>query len=372
MDKRLVGKWQRTDMVETVNIFDVLPLCMKISFPLSGHNNFEPNCVYEKGTYLCYEINCENAIGVYHVRYSFGKLKGFFEYNGKKTRVEYIKLSDTPEDEPYEYRMPFMYLPNTDKTRIEVLKQYSVYDRQRKYGSTDEFVLGGDIPKILEKYKYSEYVQGLNGTGDEIVFRLLDFVCDNFNHNGSIGHGKKPDIKGIIKCCERNGKQTNCRGLSILLSSLIRLNGIKAQHVTCMPYEEPFWDLHVVVDCLLPSGKRIMLDPSFRLYFKDSNGDYVSLSRLRELLLNDEPIFENPTASYNKTGFDKAYYRNYMIKNTFRFARCTLNKNGVDGHMETSRYIELIPCGYPTESFSESRKAYLVFNDTEFWDILDN
>ena len=103
------------------------------------------------------------------------------------------------------------------------------------------------------------------------------------------------------------------------MSSLIRLNGIKAQHVTCMPYEEPFGDCHVVVDCLLPSGKRIMLDPSFCLYFKDSNGDYVSLSRLRELLLNDEPIFENPTASYNKTGFDKAYYRNYMIKNTFRF-----------------------------------------------------
>lgn len=84
MDKRLVGKWQRTDMDETVNIFDVLPLCMKISFPLSGHNNFEPNCVYEKGTYLCYEINYENAIGVYHVRYSFGKLKGFYACSGKK------------------------------------------------------------------------------------------------------------------------------------------------------------------------------------------------------------------------------------------------------------------------------------------------
>lgn len=100
----------------------------------------------------------------------------------------------------------------------------------------------------------------------------------------------------------------------ILLAALLRLNGIKAQHITCLPYEDPFEDCHVVVDCLLPSGKRIMLDPTWRLYLKDKEGNYVSLSHLRELLLADEPIFENQTADYNGTGFAKEYHRNYMIK----------------------------------------------------------
>ena len=77
--------------------------------------------------------------------------------------------------------------------------------------------------------------------------------------------------------------------LAILLASLLRLNGIKAQHITCMPYEDPFDDCHVVVDCLLPSGERIMLDPTSRLYYKDRYGKYISLPHLRELLIADEP-----------------------------------------------------------------------------------
>ncbi len=122
----------------------------------------------------------------------------------------------------------------------------------------------------------------------------------------------------------------------------------------------------MVVDCLLPSGKRVMLDPTWRLYLKDKDGEYVSLPRLRELLSADEPIYENPTAGYNGMGFDKEDYRNYMIKNTFRFARCTLNKDGIDGRTRNSRYIELIPQGYPTENFSK-KKADFVYNDIEFW-----
>ena len=154
-----------------------------------------------------------------------------------------------------------------------------------------------------------------------------------------------------------------------MLASLLRLNGIKAQHITCMPFEDPFDDCHVVVDCLLPSGKRIMLDPTNRLYLKDGNGEYVSLQHLREMIVTGEPFFENETASYNGTGFDRDDNRAYMTKNTFRFARCTLNKDGIDGRTETSRYIELIPKDYPIEDFSEMRKKDFVYNDIEFWRI---
>lgn len=86
-------------------------------------------------------------------------------------------------------------------------------------------------------------------------------------------------------------------------------------------------------------------------------------------MLADEPIFENPTADYNGTGFAKEYHRNSMIKNIFRFVRCTLNMDGVDGRTENSRYIELIPIGYPIENFSEKKKGDFVCNDVEFWNM---
>ncbi len=69
MDKRLIGKWYKEDMGETINIFDEMPLRMKMSFSSSGYYNFEPNCVYEKDEYLCYEINDEYYRMIYHVQY---------------------------------------------------------------------------------------------------------------------------------------------------------------------------------------------------------------------------------------------------------------------------------------------------------------
>ena len=310
MDKRLIGKWYKEDMGETINIFDEMPLRMKMSSTSSGCYNFEPNCVYEKDGYLCYEINDEYYRMVYHIKFSDGNLEGYYTQHGKETPIKYTRVSDTPEDAPYKFIPTEVYVPNTEETRFEILTKYAEYDRSREYGSFVAFILGGDVPAILEKYDYSKYINGLDNLSDELAFKLLDFVCDHFGHNGTGGSGNGRTIEKLITFCEGNDNKTNCRGLAILLASLLRLNGIKAQHITCMPYEDPYEDCHVVVDCLLPSGKRIMLDPTWRLFLKDKNGEYVSLPRLRELLLSDEPIFENPTADYNGQGFDKDFHRN--------------------------------------------------------------
>ena len=367
MDKKLIGQWYKEELGETLNIFDESPLRMKMSFTSSGHYNFEPNCVYEKDGYFCFEINDEYYRMVYHVKYEDNKLIGYYTQFGKETAITYKRVSDTPANEPYKYLPTELFVPKSEESRLSLLKRHAEYDRSREYGCETEFVLGGNIPSILEKYDYSTYVSGLSNTDDALAFKLLDFVCDHFGHNGTRGLGSSRTVTDLIEFCEKNEYKSNCRGLAILLASLLRLNGIKAQHITCLPYEEPFDDCHVVVDCRLPSGKRIMFDPTWRLYLKDKNGKYVSLPHLRELLISGEPIFENKTASHNGDEFDKEYYKNYMTKNTFRFARPTLSKEGVDGRAENSRYIELIPQGYPTEKFSEKKQADFVYNDTEFW-----
>lgn len=162
MDKRLVGKWYKEDMGETINIFDETPLRMKISFTSSGYYNFEPNCVYEKDGYFCYEINDEYYRMVYHIKYVDGFLEGFYTQHGKETPVKYEKIDDVTEDAPYKFVAPEVFVPNSDKTRIEILKEYPEYDRNKEYGCSNEFVLGGDAPKILQKYNYNDYIDGLD------------------------------------------------------------------------------------------------------------------------------------------------------------------------------------------------------------------
>lgn len=365
MDKRLAGKWLHEEKGEILNIFDEDPYRLKMSSTLSGHYNFEPNCVYEKDGYLCFELNDEKHRMIYYLKYEDGRLVGYYTQFGSKTPVEYVLSSETPEDEEYRY-VPKVRVPEASETRIELLKKYAGYDREKQVEPYEtEYVLGGEAPEILEKYNYMQYIKDIDASDDTIVFKILDFVCDNFRHDGSIGLPERRGIKDIIGFCEKHKSSTNCRGLAILLASLLRLNGIKARHITCMPYEEPFQDCHVVVDCLLPSGKRIMLDPTYRLYLKDGDGAYVSLQRLREMLLKDEPFVANETASRNEEGFDSEYYRNYMTKNTFRFCRGTFYGEGSED--SDRRRVELIPAGYPAEKFGEGSKAEFVYNDIEFW-----
>ena len=215
---------------------------------------------------------------------------------------------------------------------------------------------------MLEKYGYSSYVSGISPDDDNIAFALLAFVCDHFGHNGSRGLGPDRDIAGVIAFCEEHDMRTNCRGLALLLASLLRKNGIKARHITCLPFEEPFNDCHVVVDCLLPSGQRIMLDPTQRLYYTDKNGAYVSLEKLRTMLINGETPVHNADASYNGGAFSADDNIEYMTKNTLRFSRGKRYADGTD--IENS---ELIPAEYPTDAFPESRRHIFTHNAELFW-----
>lgn len=366
MDKRLVGKWYKEDMGETINIFDEEPLRMKMSFSSSGYYNFEPNCVYEKDGYFCYEINDELYRMVYSIQYENGYLKGYYRQHGKEIPVVYERVSEIPEDGQYEYTPRQMFVPNTDMSRIDILKKYAAYDNKKSsIPYTFEYRLFEPAPKILEKYNYRNYIDNYSSDDDNLAFSLLNFVCDHFQHDGSSGLPQGRRVEDIITFCENNKGKINCRGLAILLAALLRMNGIKASHITCMPYEDPFHDCHVVTDCFLPSGKRIMFDPTYRLYLKDSNDEYVSLQKLRRMLIKDETYYPNSEASYNGSTFDLDYQRNYMIKNTLRFSRGILCAHGVEDR--SKRRVELIPRDYTIEKFGDQNKKEFVFCESEFW-----
>ncbi|MBQ7313268.1 MAG: hypothetical protein IJW81_06760 [Clostridia bacterium] len=175
---------------------------------------------------------------------------------------------------------------------------------------------------------------------------------------------KERGLADFLKWCGEHDHRTNCRGLSIMLGNLLRYNGIRAQHITCQPYEEPFNDCHVVVDCILPSGKRIMLDPTYRLYFRDADGAYVSLPGLRTILRNDGELIPNETASYTGgEGFVLADYREYMAKNTLRFSKDRVNAD----HRDEYERMRLFPAGYPKERISDAENTIVLTDDKAFW-----
>ncbi len=263
----------------------------------------------------------------------------------------------------YRYRSGKTIRAVPDEERIDLLRRYSEYKEDnvsRKH--PPEFVLGRPAPKILQKYNYSDYCKTDPENEDAIVFSMLDFVCDNFRHYSHAVTGGT-SLEGVIKSCEKHEQKTNCRGLSLILAELLRMNGIKARHITCKPYEEPFQDCHVVVDCLLPSGSRIMLDPTYRLYFTDDNGDPVSLQQLREEIIAGRDLHANKNASYNGSDFDYDFYIEYMSKNVLRF-NANYRSDNTD-HFNSQ--IELIPKGYSTEGYPKN--VQYTTSPDYFWDM---
>ena len=136
----------------------------------------------------------------------------------------------------YARRKPKIIKNVPKETRIEVLRKYSMYDTgeiTRKY--TMRMVLGNKAPKILLKYNYPNYCNRSCENKDDIVFAMLDFVCDNFKHDSHACLPNNHSLAGIIRGYEKMDSKTNCRGLSLILAEVLRINRIKARHVTCKP-----------------------------------------------------------------------------------------------------------------------------------------
>lgn len=253
-----------------------------------------------------------------------------------------------------------------EEERLAILKKYEKYDFDKvDIKFTYLTVMKRRVPMILEQYHYHEFMEGVAKKSDECAFRLLEFVSTHFHHHGEAILPECRRVQDIIEASEKTEGKTNCRGLSIILAELLRLNGIKARHVTCKPYEEPFTDCHVVVDCILPSGQRVMLDPTYALYLKDEADNYVSLEALREGIIKGETFYANETASYNGGEFHLDEYLEYMAKNTVRFASNLILGDFCIEHEKME--IELIPAGYPTEGFSSKKK--IVYLPESFWAI---
>ena len=316
---------------------------------------WQMNDSFHRGICILYPEETENGIELVG---SYSQL-----YYGDLDNVVYKKLSDTPAE--YSEKVSKVALP--DKSRLDILREYAAYKHDSGVEAVPtEYVLHDKAPEELEKYGFGKYVEGKSG--DELVFACFDFVCDHFKHYGMSGMPsyRTRSLHDFLEWCDTHENNTNCRGLSIMLSDILRYVGIRAEHVTCMPFEEPFDDCHVVVECILPSGERVMLDPTYHLYFRDSDGRYVSIERLREILIAGEELFPNAEAAYRgevENGFALEEYREYMSKNTIRFSK---SKTADDGNDEWES-VFLFPVNYPIEAVLDPSYKYIRTDDTAFW-----
>ena len=365
-DKRFCGKWR------SYGIF------LNIEFDEKNVNvNFSFNVAYFNQS-------------AFYVEWSYNSL--YFFHNDREWRMEYIltynddklkckriqRKNNTEEDfeftrlsEEEEAKCKYTVAPK-DAAKIDILKEYAEYgDVNADVKFEFKFDEHENMLDILEKYNLDELVKDKSDV--ETAIALMHWFCARYRHgnpqDGGLAKVRTP--QALMEYADQHEGRTNCRGLAITLVQLIRAYNIKAFHTTCMPYEQPFDDCHVVVNVYCENlGKWIMLDPSANLYLKNNAGEIIGVEEFRDILLADGELFANPESTNwgnegNMENLDG--YRDYMAKNLMRIERYGISSYGKDWQ---GGNVILIPQKYfdnEAKNFDETQQKNFITSREYFW-----
>jgi transglutaminase-like putative cysteine protease len=243
--------------------------------------------------------------------------------------------------------------------RLAQLKNYDTYkDDGISIPFTYDLNRRDLYTELINEYDLDAVVEGHSDV--DLMMILLNWVCDNFEHNGGSGLPDERDAVSLIKYYNENPGGINCRGVAMILAELLRLYGIEAKHITvCSPDEDAY--VHVVTHAYSKElNQWIMLDPTYRLILKDEKGKYMDLAMLRNSFINNEQIFANENAGHNKEKFTIDSYKRFMVDYMFRFTCTTHYTFGSEGGENI-----LIPVGYDEKTQAE----VITTSPTAFWII---
>lgn len=332
--------------------FDLATQTLKVSSVSGGYSN---NDIYA-WVYDDEKITIAILRNAYNEVYELVEdedknLSGTCQYMSRETPVVLEKYRNTANMKEQINQDMKRYV----KEQVDLLNRYSMYEVD---GLTYEYSYDLNQKELykefINKYELDRITEGKSDI--ELMMALLNWICDTCKH-GSTAYYESNSIDDIVTYGKENG--LNCRCLSLVLSEVMRMYGIKAKVIWCYPKDDYYGDCHVVVQAYSEERKQwIMLDPTYRLTLQTKSGDYMDVQRLREWIriygneLEDMTtesayyLVSNEDAGYTEYGFHLDEYASYMAKNLFRM-KC-LSKNTTYGTkwFDDNYVIELISSNY--------------------------
>lgn len=181
--------------------------------------------------------------------------------------------------------------------------------------------------------------------------------CHDVNHRGTIAQ---------IEFALNQDSKTNCRGVALILSGILRAYGFRANIVECWPIPSDQSDIHVVCEVYCPDlGKTVLMDPSSNLiYYLD--GTPLSLIELRRALCGGraQDITINEDAHHGENPVNKAEMLAYMSKNLVVLAKAF--RSSEQEEMTDGNCLVLLPLDFQEDRFAKWNAAY-THNLQEFY-----
>lgn len=237
---------------------------------------------------------------------------------------------------------------------IENLKRHNSYETENiSIDSVFYYELGNQ-----------EVLQYINSKGISVTCNrdfstakvLMEKLCKRIHQDGvnyvhdSINRGTIAQMEFALA---HNG-MTNCRGIAIILSGILRAYGFKANYVECWSDESDTSDIHVVCEVYCEDlDKTVLMDPSSNLIYY-LNEIPLSLIELKDALCRGkaDEIYINEDATRKDGNVSKTEMLAYMSKNLIFLCKCIHSDESSE--MDDDNSICLVPLDLHD---NETRKA---------------
>ena len=254
-----------------------------------------------------------------------------------------------------------MYAPS----KLEVLKdasQYNFNDKREITKFTYKSMNDIDLVEIRRTFKLDSII----GTGNEIsqIINLLHWAHNTYPHDGTKEIPEYKSFLDLMIICQKEHRTLDCGTLAEVLNKCYLSMGFKSRRVVCLPKDSTDFDCHSI-DAVFSNtlNKWLWMDPTNDAYVMNEKGELLSISDVRERLINDMPLILNPDANWNhKISIAKEYYLYYyMAKNLYAF-QCTVTEGG------ESKSNLLLPVEYKGNiPRTKMNKPKCTNNPNDFW-----
>ena len=220
-----------------------------------------------------------------------------------------------------------MYEPS----KLEILKnasQYNFNDKREITKFTYKSINDSDLVEIRKTFKLDSIV----GAGNEIsqIINLLHWVHNTYPHDGTKDVPKYKSILDLMIVRKKEHGVLDCGSLANVLNNCYLALGFKSRRVVCLPKDSTDFDCHSINTVYSKTyNKWLWMDPTNYAYVMNEKGELLSISEVRERLINNLPLILNPDANWNhKMSIGKEFYLyNYMAKNLYAF-QCYVSGGG--------------------------------------------
>jgi hypothetical protein len=245
----------------------------------------------------------------------------------------------------------FFVKEEIDTAKAALLREYSTYGHA---GPTPaiSFSYASPADSNLAKLRVAYNLDSVAGSGDEIsrIKNLMHWVHIRLRHDGTVSL-PDPDpftSVNILAVAEKEKRPFHCGILATVLNDVYLSMGYKSRHLGCLSFDKEDGDSHSVTIVWSKVLRQwLLMDPTFDVYFTDTNGTPLSAVQIRTAMAKGDSILVADCINWNGQPRSKIEHYNYMAKNLFRLL-CGARWSSATNAKDRPVYVYLIPAGYDT------------------------